>query len=444
MQETDAERRGRRRTFALGVLSGAVVITAFRLMDPTLVLAVLADRLTGSKALVGVLIAGYTVGSQLPGLFMPWVLEGHPRKLGWYRVAGVFRVLTLLSVALLLFSALPHRMPALAFGMLALLLLLATGWAGVQFIPFMDVIAKSVRPNRRGAYWAWREALGGVLALGAAPAVGYCVSEARPYAFPVGYAWVFMIVAGLITVSVTLFACTWEPPAEPRGRRMSLRMHLARGPRLLRRDRRFARFAATRALADLALMGVPFVALLGRERFGLTNADVAFLLIPSSLAAIPLPFVWGVVSDRRGTRALWRLAALLAAAQTGLTGGLILAGLIWPIGRSVALVCIGASAILGASAKSSAAIGMQNHVLDLAPVAQRDTYVGFNNVLAIPLAFATVLAGVLSDRLGLGALYGVALALSLCTVASAYLWMAEPRDFRPPKHQAVAPRRPPE
>jgi len=88
VQESVTERRGRRRTFVLGVLSGAFVIAAFRLMDPSVVLAVLADRLTGSKALVGLLIAGFTVGSQIPGLLMPWVLEGHRAKLGWYRVAG--------------------------------------------------------------------------------------------------------------------------------------------------------------------------------------------------------------------------------------------------------------------------------------------------------------------------------------------------------------------
>jgi len=438
VQESVTERRGRRRTFVLGVLSGAFVIAAFRLMDPSVVLAVLADRLTGSKALVGLLIAGFTVGSQIPGLLMPWVLEGHRAKLGWYRVAGGFRILTLLSVALLLFSPVPHRAPTAAFWLLSLGLLLATLWAGVQFIPFMDVIAKSVPATRRGAYWGYREVGGGVLALGSAALVSYCLDDARPYPFPVGYAWIFAAVTGLIVISVTLFSCTWEPPDGERERRMSLRMHLARGPRLMRRDLRFAPFVLTRALLDLSLMGGPFVALLGRERLGLSDGDIAFLLVPVSLAAIPLPFLWGTISDRLGTRSLWRVASLLAVGHAGVAGLLVLVG---PVAHEPALWLLGVSLLLGGAARASGAMGMQNHVLDLAPPTQRDTYVGFNNVLGIPLAFASVLAGGIGDALGLGMLYAVAFVLGLGAVAGAFLRLAEPRASGAVPSPGVASRR---
>ncbi len=428
-----AELRGNQRTFVLGVLNGGLYNASTRLVDTTVVLSVLAASLVESKTLVGLLVTLFNLGWMWPSLFMPWVLEGQPSKLLWYRLAGLVRVLGYGGIAFVLLGRLPTEQPTLAFWLVAGFLFLGTSFGGVSWIPFMVLVAKNVRPTRRGLFWSARQGLAGALGVGAAWTVSYMLAPERGFDFPRGYAWLFAIATGVQATAIALFAVSYERPDPARKRRMSLWMHTVRGPRILARDTRFQSFAAARIVLSAAGMGVPFVALLGASRFGMTDADTADLLLPVAVADVVLPFAWGAISDRMGSRAAIRVAGFLCAGHAVLALSAPTADAAWGLSVPQAKVLLAASLVVGQAALTCWSIAHQNYILDLAPRHMRDAYIGVNNILGVPLAASTLVAGLIADHLSLEMLYVEALLLSLGGIALAYTQIAEPRERHAPR-----------
>ncbi len=427
LDSASAELRGNRRTFVLGVLNGGLYNASTRLVDTTVVLSVLAASLVHSKTLVGLLVTLFNLGWMWPSLFMPWVLEGQPSKLLWYRIAGVVRVTGYAGIAIILFGDMPTDSPSAAFWLVAGFLFLGTSFGGVSWIPFMALVAKNVRSTRRGFFWSARQGLAGLLGVGAAWVVNYMLAPERGFEFPRGYAWLFAFATGVQATAIALFAVSYERPDPARKRRMSVRMHLVRGLRILRRDAWFRPFALTRIVLSAAGMGVPFVALLGEARFGMTAADTADLLLPVAMADVFLPFVWGAISDRMGSRAAIRVSGFLCAAHAALALAAPAADAAWGLSLTQAKVLLASSLVVGQAALTCWSIAHQNYILDLAPHRMRDAYIAVNNILGVPLAATTLIAGLIADYLGLGMLYAGALVLSVCGVALAYTHIVEPR-----------------
>jgi MFS family permease len=425
-----ATERGRRRSFWLGVVNGSLSDASLGLMDMTVVVSVLAANLVGSKALVGLLVSLFAVGWVWPSLYMPWVLEGKARKLPWYRWSAVVRVSCFGSVGLVLFSPLPERSPALAFWAIAALLFTMASAGGVSQIPFIDLVAQNVPVHRRGIFWSLRQGIGAVMSVGGATLVRVLLDPLHGPPFPRGHAWLFVLGAAVHGVAVLAFSLTYEEPRPERPRRMTLRMHAVRGMRLLARDPRFLAYALVRAVLALAVMGTPFLALFCKARFGMTDGDTASFLVLCSIAGVVLPFVWGAICDRRGSRAGLRVAACLVALSS--TCALLAVALhartqgvapgVWGL--------LGVSFVAGYAVTSCAFIALQNHLLELAPARKRETYIGFSNILAIPLAFTSILAGVIAEYVSLEALYFGGVVLGIAGLVLALRYVSEPRHSR--------------
>ncbi len=428
--EAALHERGCRRTFTLGVINGALYNAASYLIDATVVLSVLGERLVGSTTLVGLLLAMVNVGWMWPALFTPWFLEGRSRKMPWYRASCIPRIVGIFAVAGILFSPLPHQAPRLTFWLVTVVFFIQTSSGGVSWLPFMDIVGKTVPPNRRGLFWALRLGISGLFGIGAASLVKWFLEPAHGMALSRGYAWLVTFAAIMQTVAMLLFIAAYEPPGPSHSRRIPLGMFFARRTRLLRRDPALRIYLFVRIVLTMAAMGVPFLAIYGQRRLGLTEAQTGGLLRPVAIAGAILPYLWGSLSDRLGSRAAIRSAAVLAIVYSALPLTLsLLAREETPPLATVQLL-LGGSMVAGYAMSSCWSIATLNYVLDLAPPHRRDAYVGLNTGAAVPLAFASMLAGALGDLISMESIYIVCLGLGLTGVVSTFLVLPEPRALR--------------
>jgi len=425
-----AEQRLDRRVFVVGVINGSLYNASTQLVDMTVVLSVLAAQLVRSDTLIGLMLVSFNIGWLWPSLFMPYVLEGWARKIGWYRAAAIVRFLSLAAVTCLLYSPLPRTSPNTAFLLLCLLLFTQTSFGGISWIPFMDIVAKGVPPNRRGLFWSLRQGIAAAMGIGAAYLVRFLLDPARGFQFPVGYAWLFGITSAVQMLGMGAFCFASEPPEERRPRRMTFKMHLWRGPRLLQRDSAYRTFAIIRASISLAQMGIPFLAVYGHKRFGFTDSETGRWLLPVATAGILYPFLWGGLNDRYGARLIMRIGTALSIAQAALV--LSLAMRFWlglaDLAEAKLVLCVGL--VMGYASTSCTGMAIPNYVLDLAPRHQRDTYIGFTNTLGIPLAFSGLIAGAIGDHLSLEALYAICMGLSVASALLAFCFLPELRGAR--------------
>lgn len=414
----------------MGVVNGALYNASNYMIDATIVLSVLGERLIGSKTLVGLLLALINVGWMWPALLTPWFLEGRPLKMRWYRASCAPRALGILTVSAILFSDLPARAPHTTFWLVTAAFFLTTSAGGVSWLPFMDIVGKTVPPRRRGLFWALRQGISGLFGIGAASIVRWFLDPSHGEVFPRGYAWLVAIAAAMQISAIVLFAFAYEPPGPKHSRRLPLRFYFARRTRLLKRDPALRSYLVVRIVLSLSGMGVPFLALLGQDRFGLTDADTAGLLLPVTIAGALLPYLWGAASDRLGSRSVIRVSAVLGTLHAALPIALSLWSRHHPTSGAVVRLMLGGSLVMGSAMTMAWGIAMLNYVLDLAPPHLRDAYVGLNTGAAIPLAFGSMFAGALGDWVSLEAVYVVCLCLSVTAALLAGLVLPEPRSLR--------------
>lgn len=421
-----------RRTFAMGVINGSLFNASARLMDATVVLSPLAERLVGSDTLVGLLQVASKIGWMWPTLFMPFVLEGVGRRLPWYRASAAVRMVAVWGAALVLLSRTASESPRVTFSLLAISLFLGSTFGGISWIPFMDIIAKGVPANKRGLLWGLRQGLAGVLGVGFATLAAYVLSPSVGLPFPRSYGWLFLIAAVVQTLALSAFCLAREPVAPNRPRRMTLEMHMWRHVRILSRDQAFRDFALSRISIGVALMGMEFLAICAHKSFGFTHAQTNAWLLPISIADAIYPFLWGFLCDRFGSRALLRTTGALVAFHA------VLPLIALTLNRSHGLVSwhanlmLASSAVLAYAAASSNMIASSNFVLEVARPHQRDAYLGLYNSITTPLAFTSLLAGAISEHISYDVLYAVCLAASIGSIWLVYRRIPEPRGSAEP------------
>lgn len=416
-----------RRTFVVGIINGSLFNASTRFMDATVVLSPLAERLVGSETLVGLLQMSSKIGWMWPTLFMPYILEGVGRRMPWYRGSAGVRMLAIWGAVLVLFSGVTGHSPMTVFSLLALAMFVSSTFGGISWIPFMDVVAKGVPANKRGLLWGLRQGIAGVLGVGFATLATYILSPERGLPFPRAYAWLFLIAAVAQTMALGAFCMAREPAAESKPRRMTFGMHMSRYPRIMSRDDAFRSFAVSRIGVGVALMGLEFLAICAQKNFGLTDSQTNAWLLPIALSGAIYPFLWGYLSDRFGSRTLLRATGTLVAVHAALPLIALTMARSHHVTPWLANLLLGGSVVVGYAALSSNMIASSNFVLEIARPHQRDGYLGLYNSLTIPLAFASLLAGVISDHVSYTALYGACLLASTVSIWLVYGRLPEPR-----------------
>jgi hypothetical protein len=375
----------------LGILNGWVVFVGDGFFSVSVVVAGFAARLGAPNFVIGLLPAIAGGGWMLPQLLVASRVRSLPYKLPVYRSAALVRMLTYLAMVVI--AATLAGQPTLCLTLFILAMAVNALASGVAGLPFLEVVSKTVPPERRARFFGTRNLYGGLLAFGAGLTVRWIL--ASDLAFPLNYALIFLLATIAFTVGYGVFGRVSEPPDVPLppgnllGEIRAIPVTLA--------DGHFRAFLTVRLLLAAASMAEPFYAVYALRDLNYPVATLGAFVMALTGAAPLSNLVWQRVAERKGSRRIIRYATFCAglAPLVALTVGTL------GLGSAAYLLVF----ILSSVAMQGFNLGHTNHLLNLAPPDARSRYIGTLNTLVGAALFAPVAGGFLADAAGYGAVF---------------------------------------
>jgi MFS family permease len=410
------------RNFWLGVLSGIGYNLYLVFFSTELILAWFLTELTDSNLLISLLIP-IEMGSWY---FLQIVFSGYverkPLTMPVYRVTAGIRVAALGLLAAATFTITDPQILVAAFFLFFVTNALL---AGIAALPFMNVVAKTIPPGRRGAYFGWRRFAGGLLGLGAGVLVRFILAPETGLAFPANYGWLFVLATAVTCLQVLTFSLVIEPSEAVDSRRVPLKVQFWRALRLPIRDANFGRYLGTRVAIVAASLALPFYAVYARRVLQAPDETVGIYLMGMTLAGVVSNLAFARLSDRWGNRLVVRLAALTALLVPATA--LLVA---FSPGLGTARVTVfGLVFVLQGIQVSARVIGGTNYLLELTPSIERVLYIGVAHGVLGVVFFMSPLGAAIVDTLGFVPLFLVALTAGLVSILIS-IKLEEPRQRR--------------
>ena len=251
------------------------------LVDTNTVIPAFISDLTGSPIWVGGLATLLAIAGAVPQVFVAWFVEPLQRKKMILLTAVYLRSMTWAALGLLLVIAGANRPKLVLWGLVVLLGLFSAGGA-LGGVPYTDIIGKIIPAKMRGRFFAFRQATGSLLSIGAAAIAGIVLR----FNYPANYATLFFLSAlSLSIASVGIWAMR-EPPADKGAQQ---RLGLVSYFRSLGKPfRAIYKLAFVTLLTGFSLMAIPFYIVAAKQLFNAPPEATAFCiaaLVAGSLAA---------------------------------------------------------------------------------------------------------------------------------------------------------------
>ncbi len=415
-----------RRNFQLTVWNGILSVGAFALFDATLVVAAFIVQTGGSDILVGLAGTVAPLGFSWPQLFVANMIQARPRKLFVYQWGALFRIGTLLVLAGLMWvyrGGVPAWFPYVLVG----LLFAHWSFTGITAVPWFEVVSKIIAPRDRPVVFAWRHSGGQLLALGGGFVVTWALSRQSGLEFPVNYMFLLLLMTLLLAVALAMFAIVREPyDPESVGERRPWGEYFRVGPRILRRDGNYRRLLIGNLGFATSLAATPFLVPFLIRRIGMDASVVGPLMVVTSLVTVLMTIYYGWLGRTKGNRAVVVLAGRLGAFSPALALCAGLAPEIRLAGFDVRFLLIVVALVFSRVAMFAMSVGRNNYLLDIAPPAERPTYVGFWMTAALVTTVLPMLAGVVADTLGYLPVFAACVAGGAVALVT-FNRLAEPR-----------------
>ena len=420
----ESEERDRRRNSALLGVDYVVFWVAMAFLGPMTVLPTFVRLLGGSQVAVGSLGTIMTGGWLLPQLLAGRHVVGRPLVKRHVLVpAYAGRLLLLMLVPTLLWLA-----PRAAYLALAALLLSYLGFTvgdALSTVAWLELLGKTVPAERRGRYMGLLQALGSFLAIGAGMLVRAILARSAP--FLANHLLLILTAAILFVLGTTATALVREPSGASSGKpQPGWRDYLPRLASIMRTDRRFAWLVVVRWLAALGDMGAAFYVLYAVDRLAIAP-EMAGLFISAGVAGSLFSGVClGFLADRRGSAQVIRVIVALRCVCPVLV---LAAPLVARLHPSLGLWTMASVFFVGGVANGGYMVGFTNLLLQIAPPAERTTYVALANTLGGLVTAAPMVAGQLLEATSYEFLF-VVLGMAALSLLAA---------FREPREAPVAP-----
>ncbi len=413
-----------RRNTVLGIANGVFFRFGQAFIDPSMVLTWFLAGLTTSRLLLGLLYPITRLGYLLPMLLVSDYVDRQPRKIGVYRLASALRVGTWFILTALVF-VLGDRNPAFLLPAFFVLYTVNQLGSGLHGLAFLDIIGRVIPGNQRGSFFAWRDFLGGFLGLAGSALVAYILHEERGLSFSASYGLLFLLGGLTLAGALGSFCFAIEPPDDaPRTRERQSGLAAIRA--VMASDANYMRFIAMRVLLVFGSAALPFYSVYARDTLGAPAAMAGTYSGFFTVAVIGSTMFWGRLSDRKGTRWVFLLAALIQ----------VLCPLVpLALGDRLSYLAFAFVFPLLGIAETGVGIGAWSFALDAAPPGKRVLYVSLVNTVLGLATMATMGSGLVAQHLGLPAMFATSV-VSMAGAALLAAWLREPRQM-----QAVAAQR---
>ena len=413
----------------LGVAAESVSAAAEVILLPSLILAFFVAELTPSYATIGLVPAiavGFWTLGRLPAHLLA---KSRRQQQPWAFASAVVRAAAIGILAVVTSRTDPAELSQSARPLILTLFLclIAYSLAG-GFGSFAQgaLLQSSIVSETWGAFVRRRTGWSALLSILAAVVVARSLGNSA-FAFPGGYGRLFLLATVCLVIVAALIAVMREPWAAASAPGASNTP--PRAWRQLLQDTRYRRFLLFRVLLSSTAAVDPFLFLYAVTRLGAPVTKIGDYVILGVLGWIVSAPVWFWVERRSGARTLLQSAAvvrLIAPAIALSTPPLAAIGLIQErLSDATALTtAYGAAFFVVGAALAGQSRGNYDYLSALAPHQILPAYTGLTNAILAVVAFSPVLGGILIERFGYEALFGVAAAIGLATVFAGG-WLAE-------------------
>jgi len=407
----------KRRNFWLGVLNGTFYITGETLMEPTLVLASFVSRLTDSPLWIGMIVPLRDGSWFLPQLWVSSFLQSEPRKLPYYRNMALVRALPWFAMTVVILTVRDPLWTLIIFFACFSITAIAAGLSG---LPFLEVVGKTIPPERRGEFFALRLATGGLAGVGASFFVRWMLDEKNIYMFPANFGVLFGTALALACASWLVFAWIVEPSDQNVKPPVSLIDQLRRAIQIIKSDPRYRRFIYLRSSLIVGGAATPFFAVYVQRTLDGSLSMIGVYLAVYVITNLVTNFALARISGKIGYQRVTEIAALAGLTMTLVVLILILIASPLNLRGTIPSLWLIPVFILSGIRESSQGVAGQSLLLEIAPLSERTLYLGFTNTLLGIILLTTGLSGIIVQTFGLLTLLTIAiLAHILALVSSA-------------------------
>ncbi|MCF8008395.1 MAG: MFS transporter [Halanaerobiales bacterium] len=392
------------------ILEGILVDVGFIFFDPTTILPLLMEKLTGSTFLVGALSMVRYLGSG----FFSLISGNYNRTLKFKKkflivLSTISRLpIWILGLYLIFFK----QENELIVGLFILIIqfLFWSGDGGLS-TAWVDVIGKSINPYQRGRFFSARQIISGCIAIFASFIIKWLLAL-QTVDFPINYGIIIMIGGFLYTTSIFFFFGIKEQPSQIREKDKMIDL-IKNIKYYFENNNAFTRSMVVLGFSMLSTISLPFYIIYAKNVFYIEDNTVGILIIIQTVGKIIGGLLYGIIGDKYGHYISARIYSIctfmipLIAIFTGLF-----------LGKYILITYSLLFFILGFFANGWPIFF--NYMIDTVKEEERSFYTGLINVVKIPTSIAPFIGGIIVNFAGYMPMFFIALLLSSIAVFFAF------------------------
>jgi hypothetical protein len=429
LQQDSSDRRGVSLNSMLGIASESANAAAEVMLLPSLILAFFVAELTPSYVTIGLVPAVASSLWTLARLPASLITSSNRRHKSWAFGTAIVRAGAVAILAIVTSRTNPASLaqsgrPLLVTTFLCLIVFTLAG--GFGSVPGAALLRASVAGDAWDTFVRRRSIWSGVLSLVGAFVV-YRLLGAAALDYPGNYGRLFL-AATVCLIAVAAFAAAVREPRST----ISTQPPVSLSPRVLRQpllDSRYRRFVFFRSLLSATAAIDPFLFLYAVTRLGTPITTIGAYTLAAVVGWVASAPLWIWLERRSGPRAVLQASAVVRLIAPAIA--LVLPQILatpplrerFPDSSLMSTLFGIAFLAIGASLAAQSRVGF-SYLSQLAPRPMLWSYTGLTNGILAMVAFSPVLGGVLIQRSGYEALFGVATGIGLVAVFAGG-WLAD-------------------
>jgi hypothetical protein len=271
------------------------------------------------------------------------------------------------------------------------------------------VIGKTIPPERRGEFFAWRMGMGSVGGIGASALVRWLLDTNGPLPFPYNFGLLSVIFLFMGAGSIFMLNMLREPIETHTLPAQGLGAQVQRASALVRGNRHYGQFLLMMSIMILSSSAAPFFAIYVQKEYGANQGMIGYYLAAQTIANLLATIFFGRLSRRAGNGLVMVIALGSGIAMVGLVLALVGFGRITPVSGGLAAAWLLPVFALMGIRNSGTGISWNSLLLEIAPPAERSLYVGLTNTILGMALLLTGLSGMIVKTMGYSALFLFAL-----------------------------------
>jgi len=401
-----------KRVYVIFIWHGAFLALTMSMLDFNTVFPALISNLTDSKIIFGLL---YSIMLGTPFVFniiLSSFMHSHKYKRNFLLLGIYIRGFSFLGMAIFTYFF-GKSSPILVIGSLFFWIFLFSISGGFAGIAYSDIIGKLVKIGKRGNLFASRQ-----IAMGIASFIGGLIVlnifTAGKVAFPYNYAITLTIgFVGLMIASIAFWLIKEPPSIINDKNQKSFKSIIKSIPYILKNDKKFVRFIIIENMSSFSLMILPFYILYAKDNFNISESYVGRYLIFQTAGAILSNFLWGMISNRWGSKMIIRIYTLIGCLVP------LIAIMLSKLGPDYYVIIF----FLVGFLISGRTVGFESYLLDICPADNRIIYLGIRGTMNFLIILLPIAGGIFISLMG----YHLAFIIVAVVMFAAFLLLGKRR-----------------